>query len=294
MSLQGTDSCIWPSIRPGADTAEVEAALSCQPAPPENCIGTDRAQSNRNGKQESDKTGGIVTDRKLPSAPFGIKCSRVGQADHRLYDADASDEVLIKYVALGDKTAMRAIFVRYHKRLFRFILRMIHDRENAEDIVSQVFLDVWSFADRFEYRARVSTWLLSIARFKAINFVRRRTHERIEHIDFAGAADAGDTPEAATNRGEVSRILHICLEELSPAHRHVIELFYYYDYSVADLSKMIGIPQSTVKSRLFYARKHLAQILTRVGLEANSIRPSFSGQADGAPFTVLNRGFSID
>lgn len=293
MSLQGTDSCIWPSSRSEVDTAETEVIFSFQPTSPNNCRGKHRERPNRIGRLSGDKTGRAVAELGAAAQPFGINCSSVGRIDHRSDVADASDEMLIKHVAEGDKAAMRIIFVRYRTKLFRFIFRLLHDRESAEDIVSQVFLDVWRFAHRFEYRARVSTWLLSMARFKAINFMRRKTHQRIEQIDLAGVADTGDTPETAIDRGEVCRILRMCLEELSPAHRQVIDLFYYRDHSVSELSERIGIPQATVKSRLFYARKHLAQALARVGLGANSIRPSCSERLSGAQLAVATRGSSI-
>ena len=294
VSLQGTDSCIWPSSQSEVDIAEVEAVSSFQPTPPNSCLGDYRERPNRLGKAGSDRTGRAVAELGFAAQPFGINYSLVARFDHCSDVADTSDEMLIGYVAEGDKAAMRIIFIRHRTRLFRFVFRLIHNRESAEDIVSQVFLDVWRFAHRFEYRARVSTWLLSMARFKAINFMRRKTHQCIEQIDLVGAADTGDTPEAATDRGEVCRILRMCLEELSPAHRQVIDLFYYRDYSVSELSDRIGIPQATVKSRLFYARKHLARVLTRVGLGANSIRQSCSERVEGTSFAVPIQGSSID
>jgi len=294
VSLQETDSCICSSDRPEVDTAEAEAVFSFQPTLSDSRVGKHRERPNRIGAQGSNKTGRVVADLRFSTQPFRMNCSVVDRIDRRSGVVDTSDEMLIRHVARGDKAAMRVIFVRHRTRLFRFIFRLVHDRENAEDIVSQVFLDVWRFAHRFEYRARVSTWLLSIARFKAINFMRRRPHERIEQINLAGAPDTGDTPEAAIDRGEVCKILHMCLEELSPAHRQVIDLFYYRDYSVPELSERIGIPQATVKSRLFYARKHLARVLARVGLEANSICPSCSERSDRAQISVPVRGSSSD
>src|ERR1700709_1222333 len=76
-----------------------------------------------------------------------------------------SDEMLLESIAQGDRNAMHVLYPRHNVRVYRFILRMVRDVTTAEDLVSQVFLDVWRTAGQFEGRAQASTWLLSIARF---------------------------------------------------------------------------------------------------------------------------------
>lgn len=190
--------------------------------------------------------------------------------EHRFAVSNVSDAMLLKGVAEGDKAAMHIIFARHRRRVLGAILRMVRNPGIAEDIANQVFLDVWRTANKFEYRARVSTWLLSIARFKALNSLRERVHENIEQVDVLGIADAGDTPDAALDRKETTGILDACLQQLSPDHRQIIDLFYYRENSVAEVSEIVGIPQATVKSRLFYARNQLTKILVNAGLEAAS------------------------
>jgi len=120
----------------------------------------------------------------------------------------------------------------------------------AEDLVSQVFLDVWRTARQFEGRSQVSTWLLSIARFKALTALRQRRFEDIDQDDVREIADEADTPEVSLERASTSEILRACVAKLSPAHREII-----------------GIPQSTVKTRMFYARKQLADLLRCAGID---------------------------
>jgi RNA polymerase sigma-70 factor, ECF subfamily len=107
-------------------------------------------------------------------------------------------------------------------------------------LVSQVFLDVWCSANRFESRSRVSTWLLSIARLKAISSLRERAHESIDKGDVLRIADAGDTPEAVLDRKETHGILYACVDNLSPAHREIINLFYCREKSIAEVSEIVG------------------------------------------------------
>ena len=89
----------------------------------------------------------------------------------------ATDEMIVGRIAQGDRLAMHTLFARHQTRIYRFVLRLLNDEAAAEDVVSEVFLDVWRQAGRFEGRSTVSTWLLSMARFKAISAMRRRQTE---------------------------------------------------------------------------------------------------------------------
>src|SRR5579872_4449203 len=91
-----------------------------------------------------------------------------------------SDEMLLEGIASGEKASMHVLYARHNVRVYRFILRIIGDATVAEDLVSQVFLDVWRTAGQFEGRSQVSTWLLAIARFKALTALRNRKHEDVD------------------------------------------------------------------------------------------------------------------
>jgi RNA polymerase sigma factor (sigma-70 family) len=210
-----------------------------------------------------------VYKAKAPESPHAPRTRR---RHHRFADEDVSDEMLLKGVADGDKAAMHIMFARHRARVFRFIHRMIRNPVIVDDIVSQVFLDVWRSASRFEQRSRVSTWLLSIARFKAISFLKERKHESIDQDDVLAIADSRETPEASLERRQIDGILRACLDELSPSHREIIELFYYADRSITEVSEIVGIPLATVKSRMFYARKQLARILVNAGFAGAAVR----------------------
>jgi RNA polymerase sigma-70 factor (ECF subfamily) len=178
-----------------------------------------------------------------------------------------SDEMLLDSIADGNRTAMHIFYCRHNVRVYRFALRIVRDATTAEDLVSQVFLDVWRTAGQFERRSQVSTWLLSIARFKALTALRQRRYEDIEQEEVREIADASDTPEAALERSTTSAILRACIGKLSPAHREIINLVYYHEKSVEEVGEIIGIPQSTVKTRMFYARKQLAELLKGAGVD---------------------------
>ncbi|MDR6658351.1 sigma-70 family RNA polymerase sigma factor [Tardiphaga sp. 20_F10_N6_6] len=179
-----------------------------------------------------------------------------------------SDEMLLENIASGDRTAMHTLYARHNVRVYRFVLRMLRDTSAAEDLVSQVFLDVWRTASQFEGRSQVSTWLLSIARFKALTALRQRKYEDIDQDDVMEIADQADTPEASLDRSRTSAILRACVAKLSPAHREIVNLVYYHEKSVEEVAGLIGIPASTVKTRMFYARKQLADLLKTAGIDS--------------------------
>src|SRR6201984_3797489 len=108
-----------------------------------------------------------------------------------------SDEALIVRVATGDKVAMQVLFARHHVRVYRFVLRLVRDQTKAEDLISEVFLDVWRQAGKFEARSAVSTWLLAIARYKALSALRRRPDEELDEEGAAAIEDSAADPEEA-------------------------------------------------------------------------------------------------
>ena len=190
------------------------------------------------------------------------------QANQGIIAAQAtSDDMLLESIADGNRTAMHILYCRHNVRVYRFILRIVRDATVAEDLVSQVFLDVWRTAAQFEGRSQVSTWLLSIARFKALTAMRQRRFEDIDQEDVRQIPDVSDTPESSLDRNDTSAILRACVAKLSPAHREIINLVYYHEKSVEEVGQIIGIPQSTVKTRMFYARKQLADLLRVCGVD---------------------------
>src|SRR5215468_10231858 len=178
-----------------------------------------------------------------------------------------SDEDLIGRIASGDRLAMQVLFARHHVRVYRFVLRLVRDESIAEDLISDVFLDVWRQADRFEGRSAVSTWLLAIARFKALSALRRKPDEALDEETAEAIEDPSDDPEAAIAKKDKSAAIRKCLMGLSAEHREIVDLVYYHEKSVEEVAVIVGIPENTVKTRMFYARKKLAELLKAAGIE---------------------------
>jgi RNA polymerase sigma-70 factor (ECF subfamily) len=174
---------------------------------------------------------------------------------------ETSDEALIGLIADGDKRAMQVLYARHNVRVYRFILRLTGNQSLAEDLVSEVFLDVWRQAEAFESKSQVSTWLLAIARYKALSARRRRIDAELDARIASTIADPADDPEAALQKKNRSELLRDSLASLSPEHGEVIDLVYYHGKSVREVADIVGVAEATVKTRMFYARKKLAELV---------------------------------
>jgi RNA polymerase sigma-70 factor (ECF subfamily) len=179
----------------------------------------------------------------------------------------ASDEVLIGRIADGDRLAMQVLFARHHVRVYRFILRLVRNDATAEDLVSEVFLDVWRQAGKFEGRSAASTWMLSIARFKALSALRRRGEQELDDAMAENIVDDADDPQTSLEKKDTGAVLRQAIDALSAEHREIVDLVYYHEKSVEEVAQIVGIPEATVKTRMFYARKKLGEHLKQQGFD---------------------------
>jgi RNA polymerase sigma-70 factor (ECF subfamily) len=180
----------------------------------------------------------------------------------------ATDEELIERIAAGENLAMKSFYARHHVRLYRFLVRMTRREATAEELMHEVLLEIWRKADSYEGRSSVTTWMLSIAHHKAISQLRKRSEQPLDEEE-AGTEmpDEEDDPEVTLQKQDKSKVMRACMEQLSAEHRTILDLVYYHDKSVVETSEVLGIPENTVKTRLFYARKRLAVLMREAGLD---------------------------
>lgn len=197
---------------------------------------------------------------------FRAARSHPGPIRRRSRDMSAEDAVLMRGVAAADRNAMHILFSKHHVAVYRFVLQRLRDKALAEDVTSEVFLDVWRHAGRFEGRSAVLTWILAIARHKA--FAAHSNPRRIEFDStIADDRSSADDPDAPLQARDRSIVLRKCLTRLSAEHREVIDLVYYQEQSMESVATILGIPRNTAKTRVFYARKRLADELKKSGVE---------------------------
>lgn len=178
-----------------------------------------------------------------------------------------SDRELVERVAKGDRAAVRLLFMRHHARIYRFVARQTGSDMMADDIANEVFLELWKQAGAFEGRSEVSTWLLGIARFKALSVLRKKKETSIDDDQAAAIPDSADTPEVTAMKEDKAAALRRMVDALPEEHRTVIDLAYYHSRSVVEIGEILSIPVATVKTRMFYARRKLGEALQAAGFE---------------------------
>ena len=179
----------------------------------------------------------------------------------------SGDQELINRVATGDQAAIRTLFARYHVRIFRFILRFVKAEAVAEELANEVFLDVWRNAAKYEGRSSASTWLLAIARNRALSYLRKRREESMDDKTADQMVDGADSPEISAQKSNKGEIMRACMSRLSPEHGEVIDLVYYHEKTINEVSEIVGIPVGTVKTRMFHARQKLSVLLKEAGVD---------------------------
>jgi RNA polymerase sigma-70 factor, ECF subfamily len=171
------------------------------------------------------------------------------------------DLAWIAAIANGDRSAFDELYREYGPRVFRFSYRLIRNQTKAEEVTNDVMLEVWKHAARFEGRSSVSTWIFGITRHLTLNAVRGKTLH-LTAIDAADhVADETTTAETALDQATVGKALRDALNKLSPDHREVLELTFFYELSYKEIAEIANCPENTVKTRMFHAKKRLEPIL---------------------------------
>ena len=156
--------------------------------------------------------------------------------------AAESDKDLLQRLRNGDALALKALYARHRVAIYRFSLRFTRSETVAEDVVSEVFIDLWRNPAAFQGRSEAQTFLLAMARNKAYSHFRRRRDEELDEDEAAEIEDLSDTPEATEQKRSKSEVLRACLNRLGAAHREVIDLVYYHDKSIEEVAEIVGAP----------------------------------------------------
>jgi RNA polymerase sigma-70 factor (ECF subfamily) len=181
--------------------------------------------------------------------------------------ADDADAAVLRRIAAADRSAMHTLFSRHHLAVYRFVLQALQDKALAEDVTTEVFLDVWRHASRFQGRSTALTWILAIARQKTFAAARPKGRAPIGGDIAAAAAARRNDPVARPQAADRNVVLRQCMARLSAEHREVIDLVYYQEQSVESVATILGIPRSAAQTRVFSARKRLADELKKSGVD---------------------------
>jgi len=166
----------------------------------------------------------------------------------------AEDRELLSRVATGDEAAFRTLYERYADRVFRYALTLLRDRHLAEEVVQETMVAVWNGSRTFRGTAQVSTWIFGIARNQAHSLLRRES--RGERVPDEPAV----LPDPAEQVEVQDRVL-AAVEGLPEEQREVVFLAFYEGLSYREIARILGVPEGTVKSRMYHAKRNLAEVL---------------------------------
>ncbi len=172
------------------------------------------------------------------------------------------DWTLIAQTGRGDRPAFEALYKQYYPLLFRFVYRMTRRLDLVEDVINEVMLVIWQKAANTKPLARASTWILGIAHNKALQAIRQGggnteviDDERDQIMEF-GWSDDG----TGLNELETEDLFLRALDYLSPEQRAVLEFVYYHGLHYNEIADLMKIPENTVKTRVFHARRKLRAV----------------------------------
>ena len=187
-----------------------------------------------------------------------------------------TDRELVSRILRRDAQAFEILFDRFERQVKACVHRIVRDSAAAEDLVQEVFLRLWNRAGQWECRGTLLGWLLRIGTHLAYNHlrsVRRRREQPIEPVSWSGRGEEDDDsltpgwlidqaslgPDAVAEQRERHQWLERRIEELPEEKREVVRMVHDAEMEMREVAERLGVPEGTVKSRLYHARKELAR-----------------------------------
>lgn len=186
----------------------------------------------------------------------------------------SSDAELVARICEHDERAFEALSARYRESMYRHVLSLLHDSSATEDVVQEVFLRVWMHADQWYRQGSFKAWLFRVATNLALNYLRTLSRHRQQSLEAsADPLDESDesnmpswmvdhslpSPDVILEHSERNELLQQLVEGLPTEKRVVFRLVYENEMATRQVAQTLGIPEGTVKSRLHYATRRLAQ-----------------------------------
>lgn len=173
--------------------------------------------------------------------------------------AQGINAALLKRVADGDEGAFNELYNNCARSVYAYIFRMVRDKSMAEDVHIEVFTQVWKGAKSFRGESRVKTWIFGIARNLALNELRKRK----DHLCIDDFPQLADPAPAGVVMADQVRWIKQAMAKISLKHQEILDLVYFHEMRYEEISRLLKISVNTVKTRVFYAKESLKQIMTR-------------------------------
>lgn len=181
----------------------------------------------------------------------------------------------LQAIGRGDEAAFTALYRDYQAKMERYATGLLAgDGGAAADVIDEAFMDIWRSAGNYDGSGAAEGWIRRIVRNKAVDWIRKQKEKvgigAAEQAEYEQTVDDSDNPEAAYEKKSDGDELSAAMDRLSAEHREVLWLAYYEHKSVAEISELTDVPENTVKTRMFHARKQLKTIIERRRQETGS------------------------
>lgn len=180
----------------------------------------------------------------------------------RATEQETADTDLLSQVAQGDLTAMKILYQRHAEAVQRFVHTRLRDHFEVSDVLQNTMLEVWRNAGRFQGRSRVRSWILSIARNKTVDHIRKQSRVQLAEADDQ-VPDDSPNPEAIMAATQDAERVRACVEELPPQQRSTVHLAFFEEMTYAEVAEIADVPEGTIKTRIYHAKKLLMRCLSR-------------------------------
>jgi RNA polymerase sigma-70 factor (ECF subfamily) len=170
------------------------------------------------------------------------------------------DKDLVKECLEGSRSSFEEIVEKYYKVVYRLAFRLLHDKDNAEEITQIVFVKAYENLSSYNPKFKFFSWLYRITINEALNYSKKQSYTEKLNEEYITTEE---NPDEIYDKSELGDKIQVALMEVDMLYRVPVVLKHFLDYSYKELSDMLGIPEKTVKSRLFTGRQQLKDILIK-------------------------------
>lgn len=207
------------------------------------------------------------TDSSFPAGAFAGRPDAIEMDEDPKAQSRREDEALVARAQTGDASAFDTLVTKHSPRIYSLIYNMTSNHEDANDLMQDVWMKAYRSIGGFRGKSQFATWVHSIAVNTSLNFLKKRGRRWTMSLDDVDNGIANDkefaeltshsTPVRETDLGELQRRINGAMMKLTPDHRAVVTMFDIQGMAHAEIAKILGLSEGTVRSRLFYAHKQL-------------------------------------
>lgn len=181
---------------------------------------------------------------------------------------DNTDFVTLQKIKCGDQQAFGSFYQRYYKPVFGFMLKVMRSREDAEDIVQEVFIRLWNMHEKIEPTQNIRALIFVMARRASIDFYRRSERSNTVSSDLTQEENisAGLSPEEILENNETKLLLEVSIAGMPKKQRKVFSMYYHDNLSPIEIAQKLGLTYDNVRKQIYNAKKHLKEVISIIFL----------------------------